>query len=57
MTLTEAQVDTDQAPGIAQRYGIRSIPTVILFKDGGEVERSVGFDPQGLRDMASRGIS
>ncbi len=31
-----AKVDIDDAPGIASRYGIRSIPTLLVFK-GGEV--------------------
>lgn len=46
-----AKVDTDAAPGIAQRYGIRSIPTVILFKDGEESARSVGIEPERLAAM------
>lgn len=55
--LLVAKVDTDGAPRVAQQYGIRSIPTVIVFKGGKELERSVGFDPQGLRDMAARGLT
>jgi thioredoxin len=46
-----AKVDTDRAPQVSARYGIRSIPTLILFEDGQEVQRSVGFDPVGLRTM------
>ena len=46
-----AKVDTDRAQGVAARYGIRSIPTLIVFKDGEEVERSVGFEPQRVRDL------
>jgi len=46
-----AKVDTDAAPGIAQRYGIRSIPTVILFNDGEESARSVGIEPERLAAM------
>lgn len=29
-----AEVDVDAAPGLAARYGIRSIPTIIIFRDG-----------------------
>ncbi len=50
--LLVAKVDTDRAPGLAQRLGIRGIPTIILFEGGVEKERSVGFDPVGLRRMA-----
>ena len=36
------KVNVDDAPGIARRYDIMSIPTIILFKDGEAVRRSVG---------------
>ena len=37
-----AKVDVDAHPGLAQRYEVRSIPTMILFRDGTPVERLVG---------------
>lgn len=37
-----AKLDTDQSQDIATRYGIRSIPTLIVFKDGREVARQPG---------------
>jgi thioredoxin 2 len=36
------KVDTEQAQGLAARYGIRAIPTLVLFKDGVEVKRASG---------------
>ena len=39
------KVDTDEQPALAMQFGIMSIPTVILFKDGKEVERKVGVMP------------
>lgn len=51
------KVDTDRAPEVAGRYGIRSIPTVILFEGGEEANRSVGFEPERLRDMASKAVA
>jgi thioredoxin 2 len=36
------KVNTEEAPGLAQRYGIRAIPTLVLFKDGAEVKRASG---------------
>ena len=54
--LLVVKVDTDQAPDLSQKWGIRSIPTVILFKDGEEVGRSVGFEPDKLRDMADEAV-
>lgn len=44
-----AKLDTEQAQSIAARYGIRSIPTLILFKGGREVARQSGaMDAQNL---------
>ena len=38
----EGKVDVDQAMDIAMSYGVASIPTLILFKDGEIVKKSVG---------------
>ncbi|MFN6961072.1 MAG: thioredoxin TrxC [Rhodocyclaceae bacterium] len=37
-----AKLNTEEHQGIAARYGIRSIPTMILFKDGREIARQSG---------------
>lgn len=37
-----AKLDTEAAPGIASRYGVRSIPTLILFRGGVEATRQPG---------------
>jgi len=37
------KLDVDQNQATAQQYGVMSIPTVIMFKDGKEVARKVGF--------------
>lgn len=37
------KVDVDQAPGVAEKYGIQSIPTLIFFKDGQVVDKTMGF--------------
>jgi len=37
-----ARLDTEAAPEIAQRFGIRSIPTMVLFRNGREVARQSG---------------
>ena len=36
-------VNVDEADNLAMSYGISSIPCVIKFKDGAEINRSVGF--------------
>lgn len=37
------KVDVDAEPELAGKFGVMSIPTVILFKDGQEIGRQVGF--------------
>lgn len=44
--LIVGKLDADQYPDIIQNYGIMGIPTLILFKDGEEVQRWTGFLPK-----------
>ncbi len=37
------KLDVDKNPQTAQKYGVMSIPTVIIFKKGKEIKRQVGF--------------
>ncbi len=41
--ITIGKLDVDANQTISQKYGVMSIPTVILFKDGKEIARKVGF--------------
>ena len=41
-----AKVDVDANPGLASRFDVRSIPTVLVLKQGREVERFVGITPK-----------
>ncbi len=41
-----AKVNIDENPGVTGRFGILSIPTLIFFKDGKEVERLIGALPE-----------
>src|SRR5579863_3661419 len=41
-TLQVAKVNTDEQPGLAGRFNIRSIPTLILFREGRELARQSG---------------
>lgn len=50
-----AKLDTDANGTIAQRYAIRSIPSLVVFKGGAEVDRAVGaLDAGRLRTWLSR---
>ena len=51
------KVDTDKAPEVAMKYEIRSIPTLIVFNEGAEIERSLGFEPERVRDLVERVVA
>lgn len=40
------KLDVDNNPNVAVKYGIRSIPTVLLFKDGKIIEQIIGAYPK-----------
>ncbi len=40
------KVDIDENESLAKTYGVMSIPTMILFKNGQEVAKNVGFMPE-----------
>jgi thioredoxin len=49
------KVDIDKAENAAAQFGISAVPTVILFKNGREVERFTGNqDLRSVRDRANR---
>ena len=41
-----AKCDVDNSPGVAAKYGIRNIPTVLFFKDGKVADKQVGAVPK-----------
>ncbi len=43
-----AKLDTDSNPQIAMKYGIRSIPSLIFFKDGLPVDQMIGVVPKNV---------
>jgi thioredoxin 2 len=44
--LKVVKLNVDDAPEISDRYGVRGIPLLVLFRDGSEVARQVGAVPQ-----------
>jgi len=45
-TVKIGKVNIDESQGIAQQFGISSIPTLMVFKDGEPVETLVGMNPK-----------
>lgn len=41
------QIDTEKRPAIAERFRVRSLPTLLILQKGCEVARLVGFQPKG----------
>jgi thioredoxin len=48
--VTLAKVNVDEEPGLAGRYQIRSIPTVLFVKDGRVVDTVIGAVPRATLD-------
>lgn len=44
--LKVTKLDVDQEAQLSMKYGVQSIPTLILFQHGQEVERLIGFMPK-----------
>ena len=42
------KVNIDEEQGLAQRYGVQSIPLMILFKDGQPAGHAIGAKPKGM---------
>jgi putative thioredoxin len=52
-----AKVNTDEQQALANQYGVRSLPTVKIFKDGQVVDEFMGVQPEGVvREMLERHI-
>ncbi|HAN19911.1 MAG: thioredoxin [Bacteroidetes bacterium GWC2_33_15] len=41
-----AKVDVDSSPGVASKFGIRNIPTILFIKNGEVVDKQVGAVPK-----------
>lgn len=57
-TLKLAKVNTDEEMALAGSFGIRSLPTVVLFKDGRPVDGFMGVQPESaIRGMLARHLT
>jgi len=52
--VTLMKVNIDENPGLAARYDVRSIPTILFVREGGVVDRVVGAAPKAvLQDIVN----
>ncbi|MCA9575906.1 MAG: thioredoxin [Sandaracinaceae bacterium] len=52
-----AKVDIDESPGTASRFGIRGVPTLMVFKGGQVVAQQVGAAPKGkIAELIERSL-
>ena len=57
-SLKVAKINIDDAQDIAATYGVSSIPTLMIFKDGDVVDRFVGVQPKNrLQDAVDQAIA
>lgn len=52
-----AKLDVDQNQENAAKFGVRSIPTLIVFKDGEQKDLFVGADPGKIKQMVEKVIA
>ncbi len=50
------KVDVDSYPGIATKYGIRNIPTILFFKNGEMVDKQVGAVPRNIIEQKLKAL-
>jgi thioredoxin 1 len=50
--LRVVKVNIDEEPDLARRYGIMSIPTIVLFKDGEPAAAAIGAQPKKMLEKS-----
>ena len=57
-SLKVAKINIDKSPDVAMQYGVTSIPTLIVFKNGEVVDRFMGIQPkQRLQEAIDQAIA
>ncbi len=49
--LTVGKINIDECPALAEKFGVMSIPTLLLFKNGQPVEKIVGVQPKAVLEQ------
>lgn len=56
--LTITKVNVDENPHLAGQFGVQAIPTLVVFKNGAEIERFMGARPKNaLRDTFNQALT
>ncbi len=56
-TLSVGKVNVDDCPDLAKKFGVMSIPTLLLFKGGQLVDQRVGYMPKSeLNEMVEKAL-
>ncbi|KAF0990228.1 hypothetical protein HZS_4817 [Henneguya salminicola] len=50
------KIDADNNPGFMEKFSIQALPTVIVFKDGKEIDKVVGFSPDKLKSIIQKAL-
>ncbi len=56
-TVRVGKVNVDEQSALAERYGIRAIPTLLIFKDGKKVDQIVGLPGKSTLKQKFEGLS
>ena len=52
------KLNIDESPNVVVQYGVQSVPTMILFKEGQEIDRQLGFfGPGSIEAMLKKHLS
>lgn len=50
------KVNTDDNEDLTTEFSVKSLPTLVVFKDGKEVDRVVGFSPAAIENLLKRNV-
>ena len=56
-TLLVGKIDADRAQELMQEMKVTSVPTLIVFENGEEISRSVGLEPDKIKEMVENAVA
>lgn len=55
-TFKFVKINTDENVDLTSEYSVKSLPTVLVLKEGAEVDRVVGFSPAAIENLLKRSV-